>query len=176
MRLAHFSDIHVTLSPVKHGGLLSKRTAGALNYYVGGRRHHFANVEARIATLLADVDAQDVDHTVCTGDVTQMSYEEEFRRCAALFGERLDQPERFTVIPGNHDRYTSKASGLFEQFFGRLACPDGRYPFRKDVGSVSFIGLDLARPTALIDSSGLCGAAQLSALTRMLEALTAEGR
>ncbi|MEM7676713.1 MAG: metallophosphoesterase, partial [Myxococcota bacterium] len=176
MRLAHFSDIHITLSPVRYGGLWSKRTAGALNYYVGGRRHHFANVEARVAALLADVDAQGVDHAVCTGDITQMSYVEEFRRCAALFGPRLEQPQRFTVIPGNHDRYTSTEADLFEQFFGRLAEPDGRYPFRKDVGAVSFVGLDLARPTALIDSSGLCGPAQLSALTEMLKALTAEDR
>lgn len=180
MRIAHFSDIHVTLSPATQGvaSLLGKRAAGALNYYVGGRRHHFAGVESRIAALLDDVDQQGVDHAVCTGDITQMSYEEEFRRCAALFGERLSQPERYTVIPGNHDRYTPKAvrAGWFEAAFGAVASPTGTYPFRKDVGEVSFVGIDVARPTTLIDSSGWCGPDQLSALSHLLEGLTAENR
>ena len=180
MRIAHFSDIHVTASPIQQGlkTLWGKRAGGAVNYYIGGRRHHFADVDHRIRRLLDDVDAQNVDHAVCTGDITQMSYEDEFDRCAALFGPRLSQPDRYTVIPGNHDRYTTAAvqAGWFEKHFGAV-CDDGQgYPFRKDVGSVSFVGLDLARPCGIVDSSGYCGPTQLAALQRHLTALTAEGR
>jgi hypothetical protein len=49
---------------------------------------------------LADIDAVGVDHALCTGDVTQMSYAIEFERLSALYGPRLQQPERHTVIPG----------------------------------------------------------------------------
>ena len=180
MRIAHFSDIHVTLSPAKQGlrRLWGKRSAGAINYYIGGRRHHFADVESRIAILLADVDRQNVDHAVCTGDITQMSYREEFARCANLFGPRLQQPDRYTVIPGNHDRYTvgSVKAGWFEQYFGPLAGPTATFPFRKDVGAVSFVGVDVARPTAFVDSSGRCGPAQLAALDEILTKLASEDR
>ncbi len=178
MRIAHFSDIHVTLSPRTMGGLWSKRAAGALNYYVGGRRRHFADVETRIARLLEDIDDQGVDHAVCTGDITQMSYYEEFERCAALFGPRLSKPDRYTVIPGNHDRYTPAATtlGWFETHFGRLADGGQGYPFRKDVGAITLVGLDVSRPTTLIDSSGLAGPTQLAALRTLLVQLAAEGR
>ena len=180
MRIAHFSDIHVTASPVRQGlkSLWGKRAGGAVNYYIGGRRRHFADVDARIRSLLADVDAQDVEHAVCTGDITQMSYEEEFDRCAALFGPRLEQPGRYTVIPGNHDRYTTAAveAGWFEKHFGAVGDRGQGYPFRKDVGAFSFVGLDLARPSSIIDSSGYCGAAQRAALSDQLHRLTAEGR
>ena len=180
MRIAHFSDIHVTLSPKAMGvrTLFGKRAAGALNYYVGGRRHHFADVEARIGALLDDVDQQNVDHAVCTGDITQMSYREEFERCAALFGDRLQQPDRYTVIPGNHDRYTpgAVAAGWFEKHFGLLAGGQGIFPFRKDVGPLSFVGIDVARPTSFADSSGRCGPTQLAALTEILQGLALENR
>ena len=35
-----------------------------------GRGRHFAGSDQRIAKLLEDVDAQGVDHALCTGDVT----------------------------------------------------------------------------------------------------------
>ena len=178
MRLAHFSDIHVTLSPARQGKLMGKRAAGALNYYVGGRKRHFADVEARIAELLEDIDRQNVDHAVCTGDITQMSYWEEFERCAALFGDRLHQPERYTVIPGNHDRYTpgAVAAGWYERFFDRVSGGRGEFPFRKDVQARSLVGLDVSRPTSFADSSGRCGEAQLKAVDEMLAELAAERR
>lgn len=168
MRLAHFSDIHVTVNPLTQPllQLASKRAMGTLNYFVGGRGRHFTGVDTRILALLEDVDAQDVDHVICTGDVTQMSYEVEFERCAALFGDRLDAPTRYTVIPGNHDRYTSGAdrNRRFERWFGRVS-EQGDYPFVKSAGEgVTIVGLDVSRPTALTDSSGYCGPAQLSRL------------
>ncbi len=173
LRVAHFSDIHVTVPPPSQGlgRLLSKRAMGALNYYVGGRKKHFANVEHRIERLLADVDAQNVQHAICTGDITQTSLEVEFERCAALFGERVDAPQRYTVIPGNHDRYTKGADrdDRFERWFGKLASPAREYPFVKTIADgVTVIGLDVARPTSLIDSSGLCGSRQLNALRELL--------
>lgn len=166
MRLAHFSDIHVTRrlsGAIRRGELAGKRLIGALNYYAGGRRRHFAQVDARIGALLEDVDAQSPDHVLCTGDVTQMSYEEELDRCAALFGPRLSAPDRYTVLPGNHDRYTREAAEerWFESRFGSLA-PD-QYPAVKRIGDgVTMVLLDVSRPCSVLDSSGLCGERQLS--------------
>lgn len=180
-RLAHFSDVHVTVPPLSErwGGLLGKRAAGLANYYVGGRRTAFNEVEGRIAKLLQDIDAAEVDHVLCTGDLTLMSYDAEFQRVAALYGERLHQPERHTVIPGNHDRYTSRASSQrqFERWFSDISSPTGEWPFRKDLSpEVTLIAIDVCRPTQLWDSSGWCGAEQRKRLADLLAAPDLEGR
>jgi 3',5'-cyclic AMP phosphodiesterase CpdA len=171
IRLAHYSDIHVTVPPLGQPAsfLAGKRVMGALNYYFGGRRRHFEGVDGRIAALLADIDAQGVDHAICTGDVTQMSYAIEFERLGALFGDRRNDPARHTVIPGNHDRYTHGASEehRFEKALGAIA-PD-HYPFVKALGPrIDLVSLDVSRPNAMLDSSGLCGAEQLEKLGAIL--------
>lgn len=174
LRIAHFSDIHYTLDPFAHPreSLHGKRLASFFSYWLGGRRGRFADVERRIAALLDDVDAMKVDHAVCTGDLTASSLLAELDGVAALFGERLGQPERFTVIPGNHDRYVASvvAARSFERRFHAL-CPSehGAFPFAKTlVPGVRLIGLDASRPTAFVDASGFCGPEQLEALRDLL--------
>ncbi|MBK8010556.1 MAG: metallophosphoesterase [Deltaproteobacteria bacterium] len=170
MRLAHYSDIHMTIRP-RFEGWATKRVAGGMNYLLGGRRRRFKDVEVRIAALLDDIDRQQVDHALCTGDVTSMSYLEEFSRCARLYGERLLHPERHTIIPGNHDRYfeMAKTERRFETALGSLSAPDGAFPHRKGLGGgVTLILLDAARPTSLIDASGLLGEEQRHRLVAML--------
>ena len=167
MKLAHFSDIHITHFPLT-GKPALKRLAAVASYTLAGRGKHFTGSDERIAKLLQDVDAQGVDHALCTGDLTGVSTEAEFSRVAELFGPRLEQPDRYTVIPGNHDRYVRGAAGLFEQHFGALS-EGGRFPFLKHVTKdVSVVAIDVARPTSLIDSSGLCGPKQREALLGIL--------
>jgi len=167
MRLAHFSDIHVTHFPLA-GEFAFKRLLAVGSYTVARRGAHFAQSDERIAALLADVDAQQVDHAICTGDVTGVSTEAEFAQVAALFGERLRQAHRYTVIPGNHDRYVASAAGGFEKYFGAL-CNGARFPLVKELpGEVTLVCVDAALPTNLIDSSGLIGPAQRAKLQAIL--------
>ncbi len=159
MRLAHFSDVHITHCPLS-GGFALKRLAAVASYSLAGRGRHFAGSDARLAALLADVDAQAVDHALCTGDLTGVSTEAEFQVVSEVFGERLHQPRRFTCLPGNHDRYVSGATGLFEHHFGEL-CEGGTFPLVKALDEhVTLVGLDVSRPTSLIDSSGRVGEEQ----------------
>ncbi|MEW5740350.1 MAG: metallophosphoesterase [Myxococcota bacterium] len=167
MRLAHFSDIHVTHFPLS-GAFAVKRLAAVASYTLGGRGRHFVGSDERIARLLEDVDGQSVDHALCTGDLTGVSTAAEFARVAELFGPRLEQPQRFTVIPGNHDRYVAEAAGRFERHFAKL-CEGASFPFVKALaGGVTLVGIDVARPTSVIDSSGLAGKAQLDKLQSIL--------
>lgn len=167
MKLAHFSDIHVTHFPLS-GAFTLKRLAAVASYSLAGRGRHFEGSEDRIAALLEHVDAQGVDHALCTGDLTGVSTVRELARAAELFGPRLQQPERFTVLPGNHDRYVPGAQGLFERHFAAL-CEGARFPAVKHLPSgVTLVLLDAARPTSLIDSSGLVGEAQRSKLLSIL--------
>jgi 3',5'-cyclic AMP phosphodiesterase CpdA len=167
MKLAHFSDIHVTHFPLS-GAFALKRLAAVASYSFAGRGRHFEGSDERIARLLTHVDAQGVDHALCTGDLTGVSTDAELARAAELFGPRLGQPERFTVIPGNHDRYVASARGAFERHFAGL-CEGARFPAVKTLpGGVTLVLLDVARPTSLVDSSGLVGEAQRSALLSLL--------
>lgn len=167
MRLAHFSDIHVTHFPLS-GSFALKRLAAVASYTAMGRGRHFQGSDKRIAELLRDVDAQDVQHAVCSGDITGVSLEAEFQQAAALFGPRLQQPERFTVIPGNHDCYVPGAKALFAQHFGTL-CQNAQFPLVKSLAEdVTLVAIDVARPTHVLDSSGLCGMAQQHALEGIL--------
>lgn len=174
MRLAHFSDIHVTAFPLAHpvSLLQAKRVLGTINYFVGGRREHFRGVEHRIERLLEDADAVGAEHVLCTGDITSMSLEGEFARCADLYGDaRLNQPERYTVIAGNHDRYTRESveDRRFERYFRALASPSSDYPCVKRLApSVRLVLVDVSRPTSFA-STGLMGDAQGK---RLLEVLT----
>jgi 3',5'-cyclic AMP phosphodiesterase CpdA len=167
VKLAHFSDIHVTHFPLA-GEFALKRLAAVASYTLMGRGTHFEGSDGRIAALLADVDAQGVDHALCTGDLTGVSSAAEFARVAELFGPRLQQPGRFTCLPGNHDRYVRGVEGRFEEHFSAL-CEGGRFPFVKHLeGGVSVVGIDVARPTSLVDSSGLCGERQRGELLERL--------
>ncbi len=166
MKLAHFTDIHITHFPLS-GGFALKRLAAVVSYSLFGRGKHFAGSDERIAKLLADVDAQQVDHALCTGDLTGVSTQAEFAKVAELFGPRLQQPAKFTCIPGNHDRYVAGVEGRFEQHFGAL-CEGGRFPFAKNVGDLTIVGIDVARPTSVVDSSGLCGPKQRDELLQIL--------
>lgn len=161
MKLAHFSDIHVTHFPLS-GGFALKRLAAVTSFSLAGRGKHFEGSDQRIAALLAHVESQRVDHALCTGDLTGVATERELERAAELFGDRLREPGRYTVIPGNHDRYVSSANGLFEKHFATL-CEGASFPAVKHLPSgVTLVLLDAARPTSLIDSSGLIGEAQRS--------------
>lgn len=170
-RLAHFSDIHFTLPPFSLGlsSLMSKRAAGIMSYYVSGRGRHFAGTPTRIPALLADADAQGVDHVLCTGDLTAVAAKAELDGCAAAFGARLAQPERYTVIPGNHDRYVTSAlrEQLFERHFAKV-CQGAVFPFEKRLGPLRLVAIDVTRPTGL-HSSGLCGEVQLAKLRALLQ-------
>jgi predicted phosphodiesterase len=163
MKLAHFSDIHVSHFPLR-GAPAWKRLAAVASYSLLGRGRHFHHSSARIAALFQDLEGQQLHHSICTGDVTGVSSRAEFSEAAGLFGVRLQQPHLYTCIPGNHDRYVQSAQGLFEHHFASL-CEGGRFPFVKHLGpKVLLVGIDVTRPTNPIDSSGLCGTAQRDAL------------
>lgn len=179
LRLAHFSDVHFTESPLASPSeLRGKRITNALAHLLGDQRVRFRDVATRIAALLEDVDAAGVDHALCTGDLTMASTEGELAGIAALFGPRRARPDRYTVLPGNHDRYVQRVvdEGTFERHLGALcAGAAGTFPFEKRLGAegaARLVVFDTSRPTGLLDSSGACGRAQRARLRAMLDADT----
>ena len=124
MTLAHFSDTHLlSLEGVGLGQFVNKRWIGGVNL-VTRRRHHDNEV---FRALVSDLNAQGPDHVLCTGDVTNFSFEAEFKFARSEFDRLAVSPDNLTVLPGNHDRYVMQAGPGFQGHFGDLARSDSDF-------------------------------------------------
>ncbi len=170
--LAHLSDLHLPFDPrLSPSQRLSKRQ---LSSWAWRRRRMLHRTEI-LEALVADVRTQGADHIVITGDITNFSLPEEFRRAASWL-EALAPPARISVVPGNHDAlvWVSEIEGL-----GRLAAwtrADAGWPSVHRLDRVALIGLNSARPTAPLLARGSLGADQLVRLERLLGAELASSR
>lgn len=61
------------------------------------------SVVANMRRLVSHLVAEDIDHVLCTGDITHRGREEEFEAFIDVFAPLLDAG-RLTLVPGNHDR------------------------------------------------------------------------
>lgn len=144
MRIIHLSDIHVwryALNPLRW---FNKRAVGMVSL-VAGRARKF-RLE-RIHEVVARVLDLAPDHVLITGDLTTTALPAEFRDARAALAELLLDSTRVTVIPGNHDRYTSGSVRYreFEEWFGAFA-PPGPYPWLRPLDDeTAILGLDPTR-------------------------------
>ena len=100
--LAHLSDPHLAGWSVDEiGSLLNKRLTGWLSWRVNRRRIHLTRV---LDLLVDDLASRGADHVTVTGDLVNISLQQEFAR-AGQWLRRLGTGEHVTVIPGNHDAY-----------------------------------------------------------------------
>lgn len=145
MKLVHLSDIHVWRYTWDPRRLTSKRFLGMLDLLRGrARRFRLERLEA----VVSRVQAIAPDHIVITGDLTTTALPSEFRDARRELGSLLDDPSRVTVLPGNHDRYTTQAARnrSFEKVFGDFL-PTPEFPWLKRLDeSTAILGLDPTRP------------------------------
>jgi len=177
-RLAHVSDLHVAAAgALRARHLVGKRVLGALNLALGRKGAHATRP---IELLGEDLRAQAVDHVVVSGDLSNLAFVEEFEAARRLV-EPLGGPERLSLVPGNHDRYTHDAARerLFERVFAPWLCSDLEgvgvggpgprpYPWVKLLGATALIGLDSAVATPWFFSGGRLGEDQRAALEQLL--------
>jgi 3',5'-cyclic AMP phosphodiesterase CpdA len=144
LRIIHLSDIHVWRYAINPARLFSKRIVGILEL-LRGRARKF-RLE-RLDDVVAHARAQRPDHVLITGDLTTTALPSEFKAARAALAALLVDPERATVVPGNHDRYTggSVRSRAFEATFGGFAPAPG-YPWLRRLDSeTAILGLDPTR-------------------------------
>ena len=110
VRLAHFSDVHVTAHrPRWHReDWFNKRFAAWFNLRLMGRGSRFRQAEQVLAALQGDLERRRPDRLIFSGDATAMGFEEELARAAPLL-----LVNRFPglAVPGNHD-YCTRAAML----------------------------------------------------------------
>ena len=184
--LAHLSDSHVT--PVRIPGLspmLNKRVFGWLKWTFERSKIHRPEV---LAALVADLRLMQPDHVVITGDLTNLSLEEEFRSTAAWL-RQLGDRQFVSLIPGNHDAYVPvpwKAAWGYWQDYLESDATDGApfhaqasfqeltdtyFPSVRIRGMVALVGVCTAQPVDVFRAGGTVGLKQLTRLERILQEL-----
>ena len=171
--LAHLSDLHVT--PVRFGCLprrLNKQTIGWLKWRTQRRHEYRPEI---LEALIADLHGQRPDHTVVTGDLTNLGLETELRAALGWL-ERLGDPRQVTLIPGNHDAYTpASAASLQAHWRAYLGSDtseaDPMFPSLRRRGPVALLGVSSVGPTGLLSAAGRVGPDQQARLGRLLQSL-----
>ncbi len=180
LKLAHLSDPHLPLpDPVNWRDLMNKRVTG----YLSWRRHRRSIHDPRVlAALTTDLKSLQPDHTVVTGDLTNLALPAEFDQAIDWLAE-LGDADDVSVIPGNHDAYIEIP---WRQSFGRLAAymaQNGEelkteapsFPFVRKIGRIAVVGVSSAIPTRWFSAAGMVGQAQLVRLRMVLRELGEEG-
>lgn len=177
MRFAHFSDLHLlSLEGVRFLDYANKRWIGRMNLVTSRSRHY--HVDA-FDDMVEDLNAQQIDHIVCTGDVTNLALAQEFRFARARFDRLTLGPAGVTVIPGNHDAYIAEGTRHFAEVFGDYATSDpdwqwevhgrepdinDRWPVVRVRGDLAVIGLSTSMQTPWFTAYGRVGTRQLERL------------
>jgi 3',5'-cyclic AMP phosphodiesterase CpdA len=184
--LAHLSDPHIgPLPPTRARDLLNKRALGFLSWRLRRAAVHLEDV---LSALVRDVRAQAPDHTVVTGDITNIALPEEFVR-AAKWMETLGGHVDVSVVPGNHDAYVDvpweRSLGLWARYMSHDDALEGSrprpprslvdFPFVRVRGGAAIIGVSTAQPMAPFLATGAVGAGQIARLEHALVELGRRG-
>lgn len=136
--------------------------------------------------LVDDLVARAPDHVVITGDLTNLSLDDEFI-AARQWLERIGDPENVTAIPGNHDAYVSMRRDRSWDRWSEYLASDAEaralyaedteggsveFPTLRVRGSLAIVGVCSAIPTPPFFASGAVGSAQLGRLERILTDLS----
>ena len=150
--IIHISDLHFHTYPQNFRDWKSKRILGAANLLFR-RKRQFPLQRAK--RLVEQIQKMNWDHLVISGDLTQLALEKGFSRARKTLEPLLTDPERVTVIPGNHDRYVSQAAGtdLFSQYFGEFFGNKEIHVCKLNSDWV-IIGWDSAHPNDWLSASG----------------------
>lgn len=172
MRIAHCSDLHLlSLEGARALDFANKRWIGGLNLLANRARQYMTSV---FEAMVADFNATELDHVICTGDVTNLAFENEFRFARSYFDRIRLGPAEVTVIPGNHDAYVAAGGAYFTDIFAdyHRADEDWRaehaWPVVRVRGPVAIIGLSTSLATPWFTAYGRVGEAQLARLRAVL--------
>lgn len=172
LTLIHFGDLHVWSLGIDRDPAF-KRLLGLANLMLRRGR----KFPASLAQMLVErIERQEADYLLFTGDLTTTALRREFAMGLQLMRPLIERWEgRFVAIPGNHDRYTHRATRaqFFEQHF--LKMPE-TCPFAMDLDERwTLVAFDCAVPRR-ISSRGSVPPAMLAMLEKQLRKQKERGR
>ncbi len=175
-RIAHISDLHIPPLPrISPGQLLNKRLLGVFSWHHKWKSEHQKKV---LDALLEHLGEMQPDHICVTGDITFTTHPAEVDAAADWFA-RLGDPQRVSLIPGNHDAYVPGALDYALERWSRWMQDDeGRagFPFLHRRGPVDIVGLSSAVPTPPAISWGRLGREQIERTETLLARIRNERR
>jgi 3',5'-cyclic AMP phosphodiesterase CpdA len=104
-RIAHISDVHALES--RPGRSWEASYELSLRFLSFGRALDAQARARRFARSLDAAKQSGADHVVISGDLTEIGTPEQFEALAETLDASGITPERLTLVPGNHDAYTS---------------------------------------------------------------------
>lgn len=180
MRLAHCSDLHLlSLAGARILDFANKRWIGGLNLLSSRSRHH--HTEA-FEDMVADFPGAGIDHVLCTGDVSNLGLEQEYRFARLRFDQIALGPAGVTILPGNHDSYVAEGLKHFAEVFPDYFAGDADWAWPVDEddpigspwpivrvrGAVAIIGVSTSLQTPWFTAWGRIGVPQLHRLEQVL--------
>lgn len=176
LRLAHFSDVHLTAKPLgwRRRDFASKKVPGWMNVKLLGRGARFKHAPRVVEALRDEIAARGFDHLIFSGDATKLAFENEFANAARRLGVNDVGMPPGIAVPGNHDYYTAEARdrGLFDRYFdpwmrGRRV-REHRFPFAQQAGHAWLIAVNSSTANWwTFDASGGIGSEQLERLREL---------
>ncbi len=165
LRIIHLSDIHVWRYSFNPFRLANKRAIGMVELVT--RRAKNFRLE-RLRAVVDRVVGLGADHVLISGDLTTTALPAEFQAARAALAELLVDSDRVTVVPGNHDRYTtgSVRHRAFEEWFGAFS-PPMPYPWLRHLDDdTAVLGLDATR--SHISATGMLPPEQFAAACALM--------
>jgi 3',5'-cyclic-AMP phosphodiesterase len=172
MRIAHITDLHLVEQHYR------RRSAGArlrLQYLNTGRS---IDAESRCQHAVQALrSARGSDHILVTGDLTEDGAPEQFEVLAQVLADARVNPDRVTLVPGNHDFYSSQ-----EAFSDALAGPlrpfarTSRVDRALDFGDVVILPTATTKPQPLPLSAGTLRPAQARSVAALASDCQRRGR
>ncbi len=176
--LAHLSDPHIAdHHDIRLSDILNKRLFGYLKWRLQRRFSHHVDV---FAAMVQDLQANQPDHIVVTGDLTHLGLPAEFLN-AKEWLEKLGPPSQVTVIPGNHDAYVDShwdrnlthwvdyiASDRLNIADDMKISSQTLFPNLRIRDPIALIGVSTARPCSTFLATGSAGKDQLQKFKKIL--------
>jgi 3',5'-cyclic AMP phosphodiesterase CpdA len=103
VRIAHITDTHI-LESDHH--MRSGRHRFRVNFLSFGRTKDSEDRRARLLLAIDQAVVAGASQIVMTGDMTEDGQPEQFEALAEVLYDSGVDPERITLVPGNHDLYT----------------------------------------------------------------------
>ena len=159
-RIAHLSDVH-TLEPQRDA------YGWGVKFVSIGRALDAEGRLRKLERALGAAKQSGADHVVISGDLTELGTDAQFESFANVLDDARIAPERVTLVPGNHDAYTtgdawSRAlAGPLRAYARSSAIAPGHVV---DRGDVVLLPIDTTRFQNVALSGGEIGGDATSAL------------
>lgn len=156
--------------------LFGKRLLGLFSWHHKWKGEHQARV---LNALQAGLEEIGPDHICITGDLTFTTHPAEVD-AAAEWLEALAEPQRISLVPGNHDAFVRGALTYVHERWAPWMLDDeaGRqqFPYLQRRGPVDIIGLSSAVETPPAITWGRVGTEQLKRARALLERISSDRR